>query len=64
MRQNEAKKLKVGDRVVFRTTLASADDGSQGVVTEHDYARFMVEWDDGLKCSYLHHLAMAIHRAA
>ena len=64
MRESEAKKLKVGDRVVFRCTPASEDDGSQGIVTERDYCRFMVEWDDGVKCSYPHVLAMAIYRAA
>ena len=62
MRESEAKRLKAGDRVVFRTTPASEDDGSKGVVTERDYARFMVEWDDGVRCSYPHVLAMAIHR--
>lgn len=63
MRESEAKKLKAGDRVVYRCDTPSEDSGSEGVITERDYCRFMVEWDDGAKCSYPHILAVAIHRA-
>lgn len=62
MRENEARALKVGDRVVFRCDPPTDESGS-GTVIDRDYSRFMVEWDDGLKCSYPHILAMAIHRS-
>lgn len=61
MTENEAKKLKIGARVVYRCDPPSEEDGSRGVVTDRDYARFMVRWDDGVECSYPHILAMAIH---
>lgn len=64
MRENEAKKLKVGDRVEFNDDLPNVDNGSFGTVTDRDYARFAVKWDDGLECSYPHILAMAIQRAS
>jgi hypothetical protein len=63
MREAEAKKLKAGDRVEYRFDEPSEDNGSTGTVTERDYCRFMVRWDDGVECSYPHILAMAIHRA-
>jgi hypothetical protein len=63
MREDETKKLKVGDRVQFRDDMPNDDNGSFGTVTDRDYARFMVKWDDGLECGYPHVLAMAIHRA-
>ena len=64
MNEGEAKRLKVGDRVVFRDDLVpNEDNGSEGVVIDRDYARFVVKWDDGLRCSYPHCLAMAIHKA-
>jgi hypothetical protein len=62
VKETEAKKLKVGDRVEYRCDPPTEDDGSQGVVTDRDYSRFMVKWDDGTSCSYPHILAMAIHR--
>lgn len=65
MREHEAKKLKIGDRVEFRDDLVpNADNGGLGTVTDRDYSRFAVKWDDGLECSYPHILAMAIHRTA
>jgi hypothetical protein len=64
MRETEAKKLKAGDRVEYRFDEPSEDNGSLGTITERDYARFMVKWDDGTECSYPHILAMAIHRAS
>lgn len=63
MREVEAKKLKTGDRVKFNDDLPNDDNGSLGTVTDRDYARFMVKWDDGVECSYPHLLAMAIQRA-
>lgn len=63
MKESEAKKLKIGDRVEFRDDLPNEDNGSQGVIIDRDYSRFMVKWDDGVQCSYPHILAMAIQRA-
>ncbi len=62
MREAEAKKLKTGDRVEFKDDMPNEDNGSLGTVTDHDYARFMIKWDDGVECSYPHILAMAIRR--
>lgn len=63
MTEAQAKAIKIGDRVVFRDDLIANDDnGSLGTVTDRDYARFAVQWDDGTACSYPHILAVAIHR--
>lgn len=64
MREVEAKKLRTGDRVQFKDDMPNDDNGSLGTVIDRDYARFMVEWDDGMKCSYPYILAMAIQVAA
>jgi hypothetical protein len=65
MTENEAKRLAIGDRVMFRDDLIpNEDNGSEGVVIARDYARFKVRWeDDGSECSFPHILAMCIHRA-
>lgn len=62
MTEAEAKKLQTGDRVQFMDDMPNEDNGSTGTVTDRDYARFTVKWDDGLECSYPHILAMAIQR--
>ena len=64
MTEAQAKKLKIGDRVRFNDNIPNADNDSLGTVTDRDYSRFMVKWDDGMECSYSHILAMAIQRAA
>ena len=64
MTEAQAKKLKIGDRVRFNDNIPNADNDSLGTVTDRDYSRFMVKWDDGMECSYPHILAMAIQRAA
>lgn len=63
MREAESKKIKIGERVKFRDDMPNEGNGDLGTVTDLDYARIMVRWDDGLECSYPHILAMAIHRA-
>jgi hypothetical protein len=63
MREADAKRLRPGDRVQFQDDMPNDDNGSLGTVTERDYSRFRVEWDDGVNCSYPHILAMAIKRA-
>lgn len=64
MKENEAKRLKTGDRIKFQDDLPNENNGDLGTVVDRDYARFMVRWDDGLECSYPHILATAIHKAA
>lgn len=63
MRESEAKKLKVGDRIEFFDEVTpNPDNGSLGTITQRDYARVQIEWDDGVVCSYPHTLAMAIRK--
>lgn len=63
MRENEARELKIGDRVEFHGEEAPPpEEGFQGTVTDRDYVRFVVKWDDGVVCSYHNALAKDIYR--
>lgn len=64
MTQNEAKKLKIGDRVQFQDTMSNPANGDLGTVIGRDYSRFLIKWDDGIECSYPFILAMTIERHA
>jgi hypothetical protein len=64
VREDEAKALKVGDRVKFHDAEVPSDEnGFQGTVTERNYSRFVVKWDDGIECSYSNALAKIIQHA-
>jgi hypothetical protein len=65
MTKQEAKKVKVGQRVVFLNDVpgASEDHGSKGTVKEVLYCGFEVAWDDGSEIDYKFDHARHIHRA-
>jgi hypothetical protein len=69
MNAKQARAIKIGQRVTWLTpdgiqpTTLCQIEASYGTVTEKDYARMMVEWDDGLKCSYRLDEASNIHLA-
>ena len=58
MDTKQAKSIKIGQRVTWLTpdgiqpTTLRQVEQSYGTVIDKDYARMMIEWDDGLKCSY------------
>lgn len=63
MKESEARALKIGDRVTFIDDEVPTDEnGFLGTVTERDYVRFMVKWDDGVVCSYHNALVKTLHR--
>lgn len=52
MDTKQARAVKIGQRVFYQADATVPKSGDFGTVTDKDHARFMVDWDDGVKQSY------------
>lgn len=52
MDARQARAIKIGQRVFYQADAVVPKAGDFGVVTEKDYARFRVQWDDGVNNTY------------